>query len=416
MLWQKWSHRPQETYAQNETDATAQQSGLENSNTKQPSLDLVQPEPTSQPDPFDQKLQIVQVSDKTVAHPLRELKPEEQPVSETKPKPTNSENLDPADPFGPASASKEVVDQSKPSEAGDPFGDEWAKSTKPEQKPDDPPVLEFGDVVTNKDKPSSVSKENPFGESGEPTPELRTEPMEGDPFANPEPKLTVKPEIEEKSPSESLEFSDGPTLIAQPKNPPATSEEKFSEPLPVLERIPERPETASKNPFGEFEVVPAGSSRASSTTHVAAREFPERKDPFETPKEQPRVLAQDRPRVSSGNETVRTYRIQENDTYWKISQAAYQTSRYYQALARYNRSRISDPTKMPLGQEILLPPERELELKYPDLFPRAEATDRTIVQTGVDGAGFLTDKLGTPQYRVGENDTLSAIAQRHLGR
>ncbi|HSG71696.1 MAG TPA: LysM peptidoglycan-binding domain-containing protein, partial [Planctomycetaceae bacterium] len=346
------------------------------------------------------------------------------PVTEKKPEPKGSEQFEPADPFGPASTANEVVEQSKPSEAGDPFGDVWAESPKaeqqpdhkPEQKSDDPPVLEFGDVVTDKDKPSPVMKEDPFGESGEPATELRTEPTEGDPFATSTPKLTVKPKIEEESPSETLEFPDGPTLIAQPTNSPAASEEKFSEPLPVLERVPERPEPTSKNPFGEFEVVPAGSSRASSTTHVAAREFPERKDPFETPTEQPRTLAQDLPRVASGDGTVRTYRIQENDTYWKISQAAYQTSQYYQALARYNRSRISDPTKMPLGQEILLPPERELEAKYPDLFPGAQAADRTIVQTAGDGAGFLTDKLGTPQYRVGENDTLSAIAQRHLGR
>ena len=44
-----------------------------------------------------------------------------------------------------------------------------------------------------------------------------------------------------------------------------------------------------------------------------------------------------------------TYRVQANDNFWKISNKLYGSARYYQALLRHNRDRVSDPEKIRLG-------------------------------------------------------------------
>ena len=418
MLWQKWSNRPQETYAQTETEEHSSQSKTEETTNNQPSLELEQPEPKPSPvqlDPFGDDKPIVKEEQKQDKHPLLEIESSEDLLTQEKTDKTPILKIEQDDPFESGSSKTTLAtDKTKPSKTADPFGDEWSSDPIPTKKTENPPRLVFEENNSTRNQPSINSEGNPFGET-ESTPVLVTDVAKDNPFENPEPNTSTVINSNEESNAGPLEFPEGPTLTRQPEQDVAANENKYTEAIPLLERIPERTEERPRDSFGEFEVVPVGSSRASSTTNVSPGDFPEQHNPFATTNDQPKELKFEFPETPTGNDTVRTYRIAENDTYWKISQKAYRTSRYYRALTSYNQSRISDPTKMPLGQEILLPPERELELKYPELFP-GQQKDRTIVQTSAERSGFLTDNLGTPQYRVGENDTLSAIAQRHLGR
>ncbi len=102
--------------------------------------------------------------------------------------------------------------------------------------------------------------------------------------------------------------------------------------------------------------------------------------------------------------------VRPRDTYWKISQTVYGTPRYYAGLARYNRHRIPQPQHMRRGMKVLVPEPEVLVAHYPDLYP-ASKTDQNA-----NSPGFFADAAGRPAYRVGRKDTLTGIAQRHLGR
>jgi nucleoid-associated protein YgaU len=139
-----------------------------------------------------------------------------------------------------------------------------------------------------------------------------------------------------------------------------------------------------------------------------------------------------------------TYRVQPEDNFWKISRKQYGTARYYQALMRYNQDRVPDPQKLRPGTQILTPSAAVLEQRFPDLIEKSsstapasgganertarrpgfeqpspaddieERTDRNTTETG--SAGYFYGQSGEPLYRIGPDDTLTGIAQRHLGR
>ncbi|MEZ6062543.1 MAG: LysM domain-containing protein [Planctomycetaceae bacterium] len=98
-----------------------------------------------------------------------------------------------------------------------------------------------------------------------------------------------------------------------------------------------------------------------------------------------------------------------NDNYWSISKRAYGTARYFSALALFNQHRIPDPKKMRPGMKILIPEAATLESKYPELFRDYETKSKLP-------SGYFVQDDGTPAYRIGERETLSEIAQKHLGR
>ncbi|MGH7128219.1 MAG: LysM peptidoglycan-binding domain-containing protein, partial [Planctomycetaceae bacterium] len=109
---------------------------------------------------------------------------------------------------------------------------------------------------------------------------------------------------------------------------------------------------------------------------------------------------------------VRMHVVGAGENYWSISRTEYGTARYYVALARYNAFRIPDPKRMKPGMKVLIPPVEIMRQRYPDLFPNQPAAGRTASQP----QGFFTNAEGQPMYRVGAQDTLTHIAQRHLGR
>jgi nucleoid-associated protein YgaU len=138
-----------------------------------------------------------------------------------------------------------------------------------------------------------------------------------------------------------------------------------------------------------------------------------------------------------------TYRVAPDDNFWKISRKQYGTARYFQALMRHNQERVPDPQKLRPGTQVLTPPAAVLEQRYPELIEKSAPP--TAPASGSDGAatrprfekpfstadtndrtgrpdaegvasGYFYSKTGEPLYRIGADDTLTGIAQRHLGR
>jgi nucleoid-associated protein YgaU len=114
--------------------------------------------------------------------------------------------------------------------------------------------------------------------------------------------------------------------------------------------------------------------------------------------------------------------VTPSDSFWSISEREYGSTRYFTALARYNRDRVAKPEQLQSGMKILIPPPEVLEDRFPELFRRAAQGSATISpMSGTSSAapaepGLFLDEMQRPFYRVGEKDTLSSIARQHLGR
>ncbi len=113
--------------------------------------------------------------------------------------------------------------------------------------------------------------------------------------------------------------------------------------------------------------------------------------------------------ASAESEPCDLCEVQPGDNYWKISRRIYGTTRYFSALALYNHKRIPDPKKLRPGMKVLLPTAKFLEEKYSGLF-------RSATPREPHPGGYFVRPDGTAAYRIGERDTLSEIAQKHLGR
>jgi nucleoid-associated protein YgaU len=347
--------------------------------------------------------------------------------------PTTAEGTpqDEFDPFGPEtgteeSATSQSAESSADNELTESEADPFAADPEPKPAADKPDSLATApDPFTeSQPEPSSTETETPtldFADS-KPLPEEKPEPVktvEADPFG--------------EEPAEKH-----PLAAASEKPVKVTPGDSYQEPLPLLEPVPDQEsKTPAPNPFGEYESVPAGAAQASSVTQVApdpsaskrsgtladldgpasttdsttSHSSPFEESPFANP--QPKPIADKFQRNPDG-----TYEIRQGDSYWIISRKAYGSSRYFRALAEYNRKVIADPQQMKAGKKIVIPPVQELERRLAHLIPETPAAPKpSIVMASAEReAGFFTDEEGNPMYRVQENDTLTGISQRHLGR
>jgi nucleoid-associated protein YgaU len=123
--------------------------------------------------------------------------------------------------------------------------------------------------------------------------------------------------------------------------------------------------------------------------------------------------------IQYGNDRPRVHVVGHGDNYWTISRKAYGAGRYFQALAEYNRHRIPDPKRMRPGMKVLVPTIEVLATRFPKLCPARHGGTRLAAHaTGGrhEHGGFFRDQSGSPMFRVGKTDTLTEIAQKHLGR
>lgn len=113
--------------------------------------------------------------------------------------------------------------------------------------------------------------------------------------------------------------------------------------------------------------------------------------------------------VSGISEQCDICEVQPNDNYWRISQRVYGTAQYFSSLALYNRHRIPDPKKLRPGMKVMIPDPKLLEQKFPEFFKSKNSPPKAA-------AGYFLTSDGSPAYRIGDRETLSAISQKHLGR
>lgn len=107
------------------------------------------------------------------------------------------------------------------------------------------------------------------------------------------------------------------------------------------------------------------------------------------------------------------YTVRPGDNYWSISRTMYGTTKYFEALIEYNRAEVPDPERLQPGTPLAIPPREFLEAHFPQLSGRFAPGG---AKTGSATPGVFTVEHGQPTYRVGQGDTLTSIAQKHLGR
>lgn len=234
--------------------------------------------------------------------------------------------------------------------------------------------------------------------------------------------------IEENSEPEqpALTKTTEPIRLRQPTQPAEPVAKEFEEPLRVATK--NRPD-----PNDDFEPVP---KRARQPVRVAQKDRFAEATGFDDPKAQPSpttdlpapAAARKEPTVkkSSKHPLLRDgeYLIEEGDNFCVISKKLYGTEKYYLALVEHNRSRVADPCRMRPGLIIAAPAKSVLEQQHSALIPKPKAAveaneEKPHATKKVSAAlpsGMYFDEQGAPWYRVGKGDTLTEIAQAHLGR
>ena len=113
--------------------------------------------------------------------------------------------------------------------------------------------------------------------------------------------------------------------------------------------------------------------------------------------------------VSATRDPDGIYTVKPDDTYWTISKHAYGTARFFSSLALYNQKRIQDPRNLRPGMKVVIPDYKVLVERYPELH-------QDFIPKKTLPSGYFLKPNGMPAYRIGANETLSEISQKHLGR
>lgn len=248
------------------------------------------------------------------------------------------------------------------------------------------------------ERPSVADSENPFAPV---TISPATEPVVPQPALPAEPNpFTTTPAVAE--PAAMAPVTASPVVTSPPLREadipfaPATfPTEPAPAAMPLVEASPEPrplPRSASSSPLTNSIATPAAAF---------------------TPSYEPAPALSSPPAFS----TEQFYTVRPGDNYWSISRNLYGTSRYFNALSEYNRERIPDPSRMQPGSQVAAPPRELLEQRYPDLCGIATTAAPGAAPAAANERGqFFVGPGGQPQYRVGQGDTLTGIAQKHLGR
>ncbi len=236
--------------------------------------------------------------------------------------------------------------------------------------------------------------------------------------------LNLGIETDSESDDSALTKTTEPIRLKQPVQPTAPANDEFEEPVRV--GTTNRPQ-----PKDDFEPVPQRSQRS---TRVAQKDMFAEATGFDDPNAQTSPttnLPPARP-ATTAQKTTRhpllregEYLVEEGDNFCAISKKVYGSEKYYLALAEHNRSRIADPCRMRPGLIIAAPAKEVLEQQHAALIPKPKSAveakeEKPHATKKVSAAplpsGIFYDDQGAPWFRVGKGDTLSGIAQAHLGR
>lgn len=251
-------------------------------------------------------------------------------------------------------------------------------------------------VVNNEPspQPGGLPAQFPESEIGQPE-QLRMSPPAGSVFDLPEKPI---------SPAE-------PSIPAFPADsaqiPPINS------PVPEPVQLPERDDSFSGNAFEQTTSRPVNESfparepsRPSGTSQFN----------YDPPTGEPGLLepATTRtPTPATVKNAEEVHEVQPGENFWTISRQHYGTARYFAALAEYNKHRIPRPDRMKPGMFVLIPQEELLIQRFPTI---AGIVDSQPSPESLLPAGFFIGNDGQPYYRIGKGDTLTEIAELHLGR
>ena len=231
-------------------------------------------------------------------------------------------------------------------------------------------------------------------------------------------------ETESEADDSALTKTTEPVRLKQPVSRTVPSDEDFEEPVrigatnrpqpkddfePVLQRSQRSTRIAQKDEFADTTAFDNSIAQSSPTKDL--------------PPARPATIA----KKSSRHPLLREgeFLVEEGDNFCAISKKVYGSEKYYLALAEHNRSRVADPCRMRPGLIISVPVKEVLEQQHSALIPKAktavEAKEEKPHSTKKVSAvplpsGIFFDNQGAPWYRVGKGDTLSGIAQAHLGR
>lgn len=195
----------------------------------------------------------------------------------------------------------------------------------------------------------------------------------------------------------------GPTFAPLPAAPapsaPFPTGGRLEEPRPIPPG--ENPYRQTSNRFGPSEPAPGP---VVASTGSWDREQPRPHHPVHSPR-----LNEESLRRPDG-----TYKVQPNDSYWKIAERLYGNGAYFKALAEHNIHRQASPDRLQPGTLISAPTVAELERSYPDLCPKANHRVASAARSPVMGASAISG--GRRTYVVQAGDTLVDIAKFELGK
>lgn len=238
---------------------------------------------------------------------------------------------------------------------------------------------------------------------------------------SPEPVADPFPEVTPRgSPSPAPSLPEQPPLTPElrPLDSPAAParhrllEEIATTPRPIAAPDPFPQGPPHPVPGGSFDPPPftESSARREGTTSLGAANM-------DTGVRTPaggNIPWDDRPTLE------RFYTVRPGDSYWTIARIQYGSGRYHAALREYNRARLPEPERLLPGTQLQIPPVELLESQYPALVQGTAGPPPTTAAgappTGDESGRFFISPDGQPMYRVGKGDTLTSIAQRHLGR
>ena len=354
------------------------------------------------------------------------------------------------DPFGPEDKLPGQASLNPPARTV-PVADEAAEL--PRSRPDDPLSDPPSDAPSNASdafETPVVVKPTPAGGFLNPSQAQTT--VSDDPFASDNQLEVQRPANNSKTsqlePSQGFDTnvpkSSAPAAVLEPaiedafdSPPPRSNVPNLT--IPSRDQMPKDASAPEDDRFGGFRPAtptarPADSFANPSPAPAMAAENPPRRNvrpaPVSQIDEDFGATAQNRPLIAGD-----TYQVEPSDNFWTISRKKYGTGRYFMALAQHNAQVIPDPKRMKPGVTIATPSARSLEQAYPQLIPKTAPADPIqtasaatpaftaqapaavpLPESAELDAGFFVANDGTPMYRVGREDTLSGIAQRHLGR